>query len=184
MLDRVERIIGAYEARPTALIMILQEVQDEYRYLPREAMEIIGRRMDLALSQIYGVATFYKAFSLEPRGRHHVCVCTGTACHVRNSRSIVEKLERDLKITQGPDDTGREFTLETVNCVGRLRPGAHRHRGRQVLGPPDGRGCGPDDGQRDGERRARTVVSADESRSEDMIRISDARGSREATGRG
>jgi len=118
MLDKVERIIGAYQARPTALIMILQEVQGEYRHLPREAMEIIGRRMDLALSQIYGVATFYKAFSLEPRGRHHLCVCTGTACHVRNSRSIVEKLERDLGIERGHTTRDREFTLETVNCVG------------------------------------------------------------------
>jgi len=118
MLERVERIIGAYESSPTALIMILQEVQGEYRHLPREAMEIISQRMDLALSQIYGVATFYKAFSLEPRGRHHVCVCTGTACHVRNSRSIVEKLERDLKISRGETTPDGEFTLETVNCVG------------------------------------------------------------------
>lgn len=118
MLEKVERIIEAYEAKPTALIMILQEVQAEYRHLPREAMEIIGRRMDLALSQIYGVATFYKAFSLEPRGRHHLCVCTGTACHVRNSRSIVEKLERDLGIERGRTTKDGEFTLETVNCVG------------------------------------------------------------------
>jgi len=118
MLEKVERIIGAYEASPTALIMILQEVQGEYRHLPREAMEIISQRMDLALSQVYGVATFYKAFSLEPRGRHHVCVCTGTACHVRNSRSIVEKLERDLKVPRGETTPDGEFTLETVNCVG------------------------------------------------------------------
>jgi NADH-quinone oxidoreductase subunit E len=118
MLDKVERIIGAYEASPTALIMILQEVQGEYRHLPREAIEIISQRMDLALSQVYGVATFYKAFSLEPRGRHHVCVCTGTACHVRNSRSIVEKLERDLKVSRGETTPDGEFTLETVNCVG------------------------------------------------------------------
>jgi NADH-quinone oxidoreductase subunit E len=81
-------------------------------------MERISQRMDLALSQIYGVATFYKAFSLEARGRHHVCVCTGTACHVRNSRSIVEKLERDLDVPSGGTTTDKEFTLETVNCVG------------------------------------------------------------------
>ena len=118
ILDRVEQIISVYEAKPTALIMILQEVQAEYRHLPREAMEIVGRRMDLALSQIYGVATFYKAFSLEPRGRHHLCVCTGTACHVRNSRSIVEKLERDLGVERGQTTKDGEFTLETVNCVG------------------------------------------------------------------
>jgi NADH-quinone oxidoreductase subunit E len=118
LVQRVGRIIDAYEAKPIALIMILQEVQGEYRHLPREAMEVVSRRMDLALSQIYGVATFYKAFSLEPRGRHHLCVCTGTACHVRNSRSIVEKLERDLGIKRGQTTKDGEFTLETVNCVG------------------------------------------------------------------
>ncbi len=116
--DRVDDIIASYQAKPTALIMILQEIQQEFLHLPREAMERITERMDLALSQIYGVATFYKAFSLEPRGRHHVCVCTGTACHVRNSRSILEKLERDLKVERGHTTADREFTLETVNCVG------------------------------------------------------------------
>jgi NADH-quinone oxidoreductase subunit E len=118
MHDRVDAIIASYQAKPTALIMILQEVQQEFFYLPRAALERISERMDLALSQIYGVATFYKAFSLEPRGRHHVCVCTGTACHVRNSRSILEKLERDLKVERGHTTADREFTLETVNCVG------------------------------------------------------------------
>jgi NADH:ubiquinone oxidoreductase subunit E len=118
MRERVDAIIASYQAKPTALIMILQEVQQAFYYLPRIALEQISRRMDLALSQIYGVATFYKAFSLEPRGRHHVCVCTGTACHVRNSRSILEKLERDLKVERGHTTDDREFTLETVNCVG------------------------------------------------------------------
>ncbi len=118
MLERVDEIIASYQAKPTALIMILQEVQADLHYLPREALERVSAKMDLALSQIYGVATFYKAFSLEPRGRHHICVCTGTACHVRNSRSIVEKLERDLKVERGHTTPDGEFTLETVNCVG------------------------------------------------------------------
>ena len=116
--DRVDDIVAAYEAQPTALIMILQEVQREYAYLPEDAIRRISERMDLALSQIYGVATFYKSFSLVPRGKHTLCVCTGTACHVRNSRSIVEKLERDLGIERGGTTADREFTLETVNCVG------------------------------------------------------------------
>jgi NADH-quinone oxidoreductase subunit E len=118
LIERVDDIIAAYEAKPTALIMILQEVQQEYFYLPGDALQRISKKMDLALSQIYGVATFYKAFSLEPRGRHHVCVCTGTACHVRNSRSILEKLERDLQVERGRTTPDGEFTLETVNCVG------------------------------------------------------------------
>jgi NADH:ubiquinone oxidoreductase subunit E len=117
-LDRIDDIIASYEARPTALIMILQEVQREYSYLPEEALRRVSERMDLALSQVYGVATFYRSFSLVPRGRHTVCVCTGTACHVRNSQSIVEKLERDLGIKRGQTTSDGELTLETVNCVG------------------------------------------------------------------
>jgi NADH-quinone oxidoreductase subunit E len=116
--DRVDRIIASYEARPTALIMILQEVQRVFSYLPREALEQISARMDLALSQIYGVATFYKAFSLTPRGRHVIAVCTGTACHVRNAESVVATLERELHVSRGQTSEDGEFTLETVNCVG------------------------------------------------------------------
>jgi NADH-quinone oxidoreductase subunit E len=114
----LERVIHGYQAKPTALIMILQEVQQEFRYLPAEALQAIARHMDLALAQVYAVATFYKAFSLVPRGRHQVCVCTGTACHVRNSRSIVEKLERDLGVARGLTTADGEFTLDTVNCLG------------------------------------------------------------------
>ena len=116
--ERVDQIIASYQARPTALIMVLQDVQQEYSYLPPAALKRISARMDLALSQIYGVATFYKAFSLEPRGKHVVSVCTGTACHVRNSRSILEKLERDLRVARGHTSADGEVTLETVNCVG------------------------------------------------------------------
>jgi NADH-quinone oxidoreductase subunit E len=116
--DRVDRIIASYEARPTALIMVLQEVQRAFSYLPREALEQVSARMDLALSQVYGVATFYKAFSLEPRGRHLVSVCTGTACHVRNSQTILERLERDLHVERGHTSVDGEVTLEHVNCVG------------------------------------------------------------------
>jgi NADH-quinone oxidoreductase subunit E len=118
MLDRVDDIVAEYQARSSALIMILQEIQEEYSYLPKEALERVGEKLDLAVSQVYGVATFYKAFSLEPRGRHHICVCTGTACHVRNSESIAEKLERDLGVTRGKTRKDGEVSLETVNCVG------------------------------------------------------------------
>jgi NADH-quinone oxidoreductase subunit E len=118
MRERVDQIVASYQAQPTALIMILQEIQREFLHLPEQAMEQVSRRMDLSLSQVFGVATFYKAFSLEPRGRHHVCVCTGTACHVRNSQSILEKLERDLSVSRGQTSADGEVTLETVNCVG------------------------------------------------------------------
>jgi len=141
-LEFVDGIITSYEARPTALIMIMQEVQRRFSYLPRAAMERIGQRMDLALSQVYSVATFYKAFSLVPRGRHHVCVCTGTACHVRNSRSILERLERDLDVPRGGTSADREWTLETVNCIGACALGPvatvdGKHYGHLTVGDVD-----------------------------------------------
>ena len=74
--------------------------------------------MQLPLSRVYSVATFYRAFSLNPKGRHHVCVCTGTACHVRGARQIVEKLERDLHIMPGETTPDMEYSLDTVNCLG------------------------------------------------------------------
>ena len=116
--ERITEIIKSYGAKPSALIMILQDVQKHYRYLPREAMEMVAKKMRLPLAQIYGVATFYRSFSLEPKGRNHICVCTGTACHVRQSRVILEQLERDLKIKAGETSTDHEFSLERVNCLG------------------------------------------------------------------
>ena len=118
-LDRsITRIVDSYQAKPTALIMILQDVQKHFRYLPREALELVAARMDLPLAQIYGVATFYKAFSLKPKGRNHVCVCTGTACHVRQAPVIMDKLERELGIKAGETSEDQAFSLETVNCLG------------------------------------------------------------------
>ena len=116
--ERITEIIKSYGAKPSALIMILQDVQKHYRYLPREAMEMVAKKMRLPLAQIYGVATFYRSFSLEPKGRNHICVCTGTACHVRQSRVILEQLERDLKIKAGETSADHEFSLERVNCLG------------------------------------------------------------------
>ena len=119
---RIERevadIVNDYDAQAPALIMTLQDIQKTYRYLPEEALRVAARRMQLPLSRIYSVATFYRALSLNPKGRHHVCVCTGTACHVRGSRLIVEKFERDLGIKTGKTTPDMEFSLETVNCLG------------------------------------------------------------------
>lgn len=116
--SKIEEIVGEYGAKPTALIMILQDVQKHYRYLPEEALRAVARSMKLPLAQIYGVATFYRAFTLKPTGKNHICVCTGTACHVRQAVVIVDKLERDLGITAGETTTDGEVSLETVNCLG------------------------------------------------------------------
>ncbi len=98
--------------------MILQDIQKHYRYLPEAALLAVSKRMKLPVAQIYGVATFYKTFSLTPKGKNHICVCTGTACHVRQSIVIVDKLERELKIKSGETTADMQYSLESVNCLG------------------------------------------------------------------
>lgn len=100
------------------LISVLEALQGRYRYLPREAMILVSERLGVPLTQVYSVATFYHAFSLEPRGRHTVSVCTGTACHVRGTVQVLNRLETKLGIKPGQTTGDREFTLETVNCLG------------------------------------------------------------------
>jgi NADH-quinone oxidoreductase subunit E len=100
------------------LVSILQDMQAEFGYLSREAITEVSQQLNIPLSQVYGVATFFKAFSLVPRGRHQIQVCLGTACHVRGSEKILDAVERELGIKPGENDTDLNFSLETVNCVG------------------------------------------------------------------
>ena len=100
------------------LVSILQDVQAEYNYLPKESLVAVGKGLDAPLSQVYSVATFFKAFSLKPRGRHLIDVCLGTACHVRGGVRIMEAIERGLGIKQGETTEDFKYTLERVNCVG------------------------------------------------------------------
>jgi len=116
--EDIDRIVAKYEAKQTALIMILQDIQKNYRYLPLDALKLVAKKMDLPLAQIFGVATFYRAFSLKPKGRNHICVCTGTACHVRQANVIVDRLETALGVKAGQTTADQEFSLETVNCLG------------------------------------------------------------------
>ena len=101
-----------------SLISVLEEIQAQYHYLPREAMILVSERMGVPLSQVYSVATFYHAFSLAPRGKHRICVCTGTACHVRGAVQVLDRLESGLGVGPGGTTRDRQFTLETVNCLG------------------------------------------------------------------
>ena len=101
-----------------SLISILEEIQGRYRYLPQEAMILVSERLGVPLSQVYSVATFYHAFSLVPRGRHTISVCTGTACHVRGAVQVLNRLETGLGVRPGETTRDRQFTLETVNCLG------------------------------------------------------------------
>lgn len=100
------------------LIPVLQEIQAYYRYLPEPAMREVARQLGIPLRDVYGVATFYRAFALKPRGKHEVTVCLGTACHVRGGANIVNTLSTDFGISPGQTTPDGKFTLETVNCLG------------------------------------------------------------------
>ena len=115
---KVAAIIEKYAGSEDSLISILQDVQAEYQYLPEDAVREVAIRRNLPLIQVYGVATFFKSFSLEPRGKHTVKVCRGTACHVRNAQGVLNEVERKLGIRVGETSEDMEYTLETVNCLG------------------------------------------------------------------
>ena len=111
-------ILAEHDNRVDALIMILQDIQNTYRYLPEEAIRLVSERLGSPFSQVYEVATFYRSFSLEPRGEHEIKVCLGTACHLRGGPRILENFERELGVCCGETTKDMSFTLETVNCVG------------------------------------------------------------------
>lgn len=119
----IDQIVLRYQARPTALIMVLQDIQKHFRYLPEDALREVARRMNLPIAQIYSVATFYRAFSLKPKGAHHICVCTGTACHVRQAAVIVDNLAR-ARDRAGWNDTRRTNQHGNRKLPGSLRAGA------------------------------------------------------------
>ncbi len=116
--ELIKKIIDKHEQKQGGLIPILEDIQAEYSYLPSEALKLIAELTDRSLVDIYGVATFYKSFSLVPRGEHLISVCLGTACHVRGAPAIVDEFERQLSISAGQTTSDKKFSLETVNCLG------------------------------------------------------------------
>jgi len=117
-LAHVDRIIERHGCCRSALIQILLDVQQEEHWLSEECLSHLSRRLQLPLSRVYQVATFYKAFSLVPRGRHTVCVCLGTACHVRHAPLLLGRVSQKLGLRPGQTTEDRRFTLLTVNCMG------------------------------------------------------------------
>jgi NADH:ubiquinone oxidoreductase subunit E len=116
--DEITGIVDRHGADPGGLIAILQDIQARYSYLPADALRIVAQQTGRSLVDIYGVATFYRAFSLQPRGKHLLSVCLGTACHVRGGPVIAAEFERELGVKPGGTTPDREFTFETVNCLG------------------------------------------------------------------
>jgi NADH-quinone oxidoreductase subunit E len=117
-LAGIDEIIDHYGGKRGALIQILLDVQKENKWLPEEYLQHIGDRLNAPLSQVYQVATFYKAFSLTKRGRHLVTVCMGTACHVRGAPSLLDRISQKLGIKAGATSGDDRFSLLTVNCMG------------------------------------------------------------------
>ncbi len=115
---KVDAIVDAYGCNRDSLISILQDAQAEYHYLPEDVIRRVASRLHLPVIQVYGVATFFKAFSLKPRGEHLIRVCLGTACHVRGAPAVLDEVERQLGLEPGETTKDKQFTLETVNCLG------------------------------------------------------------------
>jgi NADH:ubiquinone oxidoreductase subunit E len=116
--EKVDSLIDSYADKKEELISLLQDIEAEFNYLPQDVLVRVSQKLDIPLSQVFSVATFFKAFTLKPRGRHLVTVCLGTACHVRGGQRLVDKLERDYGIKPGETTEDMRFTLETVNCLG------------------------------------------------------------------
>ena len=117
-LSKADNIIQAHQGNPESLVMILQDIQEVYNYLPTEILQFVSERLEVGLSRIFSVATFYASFSLVERGKHVIRVCDGTACHIRGSNLLLDELVRKLSVQPGETTEDKTFTLETVACLG------------------------------------------------------------------
>jgi NADH-quinone oxidoreductase subunit E len=120
MMDnkRIDQIIGKHQGAANSLIQILLEIQKENRWLPKEVLGKVSKKLQVPLSRIQHIITFYKAFSLVPKGRHEIHICMGTACHVRGAPRVLDTVQDLTGIKPGETDEDLKFTLETVNCLG------------------------------------------------------------------
>jgi len=116
--ERIDQIIDKYQGEASSLIQILLEIQSENRWLPKEALMRVSEKLQVPMTRVQHIATFYKAFSTVPKGRHEVHVCVGTACHVRGARRVLDKVQEVTGIQPGETDSDLRFSLETVNCLG------------------------------------------------------------------
>ena len=114
----IDKILKKYDCKKSSLISILQDIQAINRWLPQETLKYISEKMEIPLIDVYSLVTFYKSFSLKPRGKHIVTVCSGTACHVRGGPKVLLEIENQLDITVDETTPDKNFTLETVRCLG------------------------------------------------------------------
>ncbi|MEW6258798.1 MAG: NAD(P)H-dependent oxidoreductase subunit E [Thermodesulfobacteriota bacterium] len=117
-LRRIDQIIDNHQAEASSLIQILLDIQSEAHWLPKHALERVSERLDVPKTRIQHIATFYKAFSLVPKGKHEIHICLGTACHVRGAKQVLDTVQQVTGIRPGETDLELKFSLETVNCLG------------------------------------------------------------------
>lgn len=117
-MEEFNKLLEKYEKDRGSLIGLLQDIHEEFGYLPEKYLREASGRLNIPLSRFYSLVTFYSTFRLEPIGKHHICACVGTACHVRGAPLIVDTIERELKIKAGETTPDGEYTLDVVNCVG------------------------------------------------------------------
>ena len=117
-LNRVDQIIDGYGANKEKLVQILLDVQDEQRWLTKDILQRVSKRLDVPLAYVYNVATFYKHFSLVPKGRHSLSVCVGTACHVRGAEKLLDRVTQAVGVKAGETTKDEKFSVTTVNCLG------------------------------------------------------------------
>jgi NADH-quinone oxidoreductase subunit E len=118
-LDWLDEVMKEHDYEKTAIIPVLQAIQTKYKYLPEPVVQYVSEQMDITLATIFGIATFYAQFSTEPKGKHIVQVCAGTACHVRGAQEIIKRLRKDLNVTAEKNTTEDKFiTLECLACIG------------------------------------------------------------------
>lgn len=115
---KIEKIIDKYPNDPSSLIQVLIDIQSEIRWLPKEALRMVSSKLNVPMNRIQHIITFYKAFSVVPKGRHEIHVCTGTACHVRGATRVLDAVEKHTGIRPGETDQELKFSLDTVSCVG------------------------------------------------------------------
>ena len=117
-MNGIDALVGQVGTDDSSLVAILQEVQRKEGHLPKKTLSRLAQRLSVPLSRLYALATFYRSFTLAPTGRHRICVCLGTACHVRGASGVLSSLEGHLGIPAGDTTRDRRFTLETVRCLG------------------------------------------------------------------
>ena len=117
-IDRIDQIIDKHGRKASSLIQVLLNIQSENHWLPKEVLERVSEKLEVPMNQIQHITTFYKSFSMVPKGRHEVHVCTGTACHVRGAQRVLDTVEEQIGIKPGETDVDLKFSLETVNCLG------------------------------------------------------------------